>query len=286
MRPYVENVPEPPDCPYELLAEIGSGGCATVYNAIHPDRPFQAVAVKVPKPSPLTRERFRREIDALRRLDHPHVMPLIAASARDEWYAMPLADISLRTLGKECPGDWEGLRVALSAVSGALMHAHAHEIFHRDLSPENVLATVGRHWLLADFGLARFVEAPKAITPPGAAFGAADFAAPEVRRDPRSATAASDVYSLGALARWFTGIGFGQTGLSVRGGYWSKLIEGTMTLIAAERWSLSQTAYHLEHPPVERVVSPSSSSQLPCLRCGGTVDLNGRCLDCGLMDEG
>jgi serine/threonine protein kinase len=93
----------PPDCPYDLLARIGSGGCADIYSAIHPGRPFEAVAVKIQKPGPIAQQRFRREIDILRRLDHPHVMPLIQAGPRDDWYAMPYADGTLRTVHNANP---------------------------------------------------------------------------------------------------------------------------------------------------------------------------------------
>jgi serine/threonine protein kinase len=285
MQPYIENVPEPPDCPYELLSKIGSGGWADVYRAIHPERSFEPVAIKVPKIGPLARERFRREIDAIRRLDHVHLMPLIEASLNDEWYAMPLADMSLRQFHAANPADWDGLRLALSSVCGALMHAHAHGIIHRDVSPDNLLAMKGSHWLLSDFGLVR-VSYAKSITPAGAVFGAAGFAAPEVQRDPRSATAASDVYSLGALARWFTGISLSQTGLSVHGQYWSELIDGTMALLAEDRWSLIEAAHHLANQRVEKVLSPTGFGGLPCLRCGGMIDAAGRCLRCGLLDEG
>jgi serine/threonine protein kinase len=286
MQPYVENVPEPPDCPYELLSKVGSGGWADVYRAIHPERPFEPVAVKVPKPGPVAKERFRREIDAMRRLDHVHLMPLIEASPKDEWYAMPLADTTLRHFHAANPADWDGLREALSSACGALMHAHAHGIIHRDVSPDNLLAVKGPHWLLSDFGLVRVSYTARSITPVGASFGAADFAAPEVQRDPRAATPAADIYSLGAIARWFTGISLNQTGLSLRGRYWSQFIDGTMALNAEDRWSLDGAAYHLANLPVEKVLSPTGFGVLPCLRCGGAIDAAGRCLRCGLLDEG
>lgn len=286
MDPYVENVPEPPDCPYELLSKIGSGGYADVYRAIHPDRPFEPVAVKVPKPGPVAAERFRREIDVLRRLDHVHLMTLIEASSRDEWFAMPLADMTLREFRAINPTDWEGLRMALSSACGALMHAHAHGVVHRDISPDNLLAIAGPHWLLSDFGVARITYASKSITPAGAGWGAAEFVAPEVQRDPRSASPASDVYSFGALARWFTGIGLAQPELSIRGQYWSPLIDGTMALSAGDRWDLSRIAGHVARPMLERVTTPPSFALGSCLRCGGAVSLAGRCLRCGLMDEG
>jgi serine/threonine protein kinase len=285
-------VPQPPDCPYDLLARIGEGGCADVYSAIHPDRPFDPVAVKVQKPGPLGQERFRREIDIARRLDHPHVMPLILASARDAWYVMPLADETLRELHDRNPYDWEGLRVALSGICGGLLHAHANGVVHRDVSPDNILATPGRHgphWLLSDFGLARVRQPARSITPPGAMFGTPDFTAPEIHHDPRDATALSDAYSIGAVARWFTNIGREQVALSAEGRYWAELIQGTVIYTPQARWPITRIARHLEtRPAVDRVLAGSASWEAPfCTRCGGRDghDGAGRCTRCGFLDE-
>jgi serine/threonine protein kinase len=288
--------PTPPDCPYDLLARIGSGGCADVYSAIHPDRPLEPVAVKVQKPGPIAQQRFRREIDILRRLDHPHVMPLIEAGSRDDWYAMPLADGTLQTFRDANPSDWDGLRISLSGICGALLHAHANGVVHRDGSPCNILWTPGSHgphWLLSDFGLARTSHSSKSLTPTGALFGTPGFAAPEIHHDPRMATPLSDAYSIGAIARWFTNISLDQSAPSAPGRYWSKLIRSTVAFEPDKRWPVTRIARYLEvQPTSDRVLlvgnSPARLWDAPfCTRCGARVshDGAGRCTRCGFMDE-
>jgi serine/threonine protein kinase len=282
----VSNDPRPPDCPYDFLGQIGSGGCAVVYRAIRLDRPTIAAAVKVQKPGPFGTARFRREIDIARRLDHPHVMPLIDASRVDAWYAMPLADGTLRRLHDRNPYDWEGLRTILGGVCGALLHAHANGIIHRDISPDNILQLPGHHWVLSDFGLARCERSAASITPPGALFGTPGFDAPEVHHDPRQASSASDAYSLGAIARWFTKISREQNATSERGKYWSELIRETTDYQPGRRWSIARIARHLEFAPATERVYNGGKELEACARCGGQDRQNGagRCVRCGFLD--
>jgi hypothetical protein len=284
-------VPQPPDCPYDLLARIGEGGCADVYSAIHPDRPFDPVAVKVQKPGPLGQERFRREIDIARRLDHPHVMPLILASARDAWYVMPLADETLRELHDRNPYDWEGLRVALSGICGGSMHTPTEwsiETSRPTTSSQPRVATDRTGYCPTSAWLA-YAQPARSITPPGAMFVTPDFTAPEIHHDPRDATALSDAYSIGAIARWFTNIGREQVALSAEGRYWAELIQGTVIYTPQARWPITRIARHLEtRPAVDRVLAGSASWEAPfCTRCGGRDghDGAGRCTRCGFLDE-
>jgi serine/threonine protein kinase len=138
-------------CPYKLVAPIGSGGFAQVFRGVRRDTGLVA-AIKIQKDDPLAMACFRREIDVLRRLDHPHVMAIIEADPAGRWYAMALADYTLRQLHDRNPLDWETLREALSSVCGAMLHMHAQGLVHRDASPDNVLCLPNRHWVLADHG--------------------------------------------------------------------------------------------------------------------------------------
>jgi serine/threonine protein kinase len=185
--------------------------------------------------------RFRREIDVLRELDHPHVMPIIEADPAARWYAMPIAEYTLRQLHDRDPLAWEALREALSSVCGAMLHMHAHGLVHRDASPGNVLCLQDGHWVLADYGLVRRPPGVSdSLTRTGMRFGTPRFSAPEVHHDPRTATSAADAYSLGALASWFTLIPPDREVSSAAGLYWSDLIRNTVLFDPRDRWSVSR----------------------------------------------
>src|SRR3954468_10905681 len=96
-------------CPYDLVAPIGSGGFAQVFRGERRDTGLVA-AIKIQKEGPVAMARFRREIDVLCQLDHPHVMPILEADPAGRWYAMPLAEHTLRWVHDHRPLDWETFR--------------------------------------------------------------------------------------------------------------------------------------------------------------------------------
>ena len=109
----------------------------------------------------MNQDRFRREIQLAARLQHPHVVPLLSASAAGDllWYVMPYIEgESLREkLARE--GELpvaEAVRL-LREVIDALAYAHAHGVVHRDIKPDNVMVSHG-HALVTDFGVAKAVS--------------------------------------------------------------------------------------------------------------------------------
>ncbi len=286
-NPGIANYLELTGCPYEPGMLIGEGGMAQVYLGTH-RQSGRLAAIKVPKGGEWARERFRQEIEAMDRLEHPHVMPLLEADPQRRWFAMPWAEYSLRELHRRDPFDWPALRKALSSIAGAMMHAHSNGCIHRDASPDNLLRLRNAHWALSDFGIAKLEGDQSFGTETGEHFGTRDFSAPEVHADPASATAAADCWSIGALASWFTSIRQGQTSASEQESAWLALIEGTMCHEPAERWTLPRIAAHLDSLPAMRpLIAVATSPAEICARCGVGAGLDGsqRCRGCGFIEE-
>lgn len=202
---------------YEITAELGQGGMATVFRAI--DRRHQReVAVKVMLPevaASLGAERFLREIGIAARLQHPHIVPVFDSGEHDGqlFYVMPLiAGESLAArLRREGPlGLEEAARLA-AEVADALDHAHAEGVLHRNVKPDNILLSRG-HAMLADFGLAVAresvdgQEATRFQTRPGTVLGTPLYASPEQVRSEAELGPATDVYGLaGAVFEMLAG---------------------------------------------------------------------------------
>jgi serine/threonine protein kinase len=190
---------------YELIERVGSGGMAEVYRAKQLSAFGREVAVKVIRrgfsEDPLFRQRFLREAQAIAKLSHPHILPLIEfGEERDILYlVMPyFSGGTLRSLMERVQGPLS-LRDSveiLEQLCDAVQYAHEQGIVHRDIKPQNVLIQRGKHLLLADFGIARDTSDER-LTMTGAGVGTVEYMAPEQamgKGDQRS-----DVYSLGIL---------------------------------------------------------------------------------------
>lgn len=285
--PAVAQLLESFGCPYHPGAKIGEGSMARVYFGTH-RRSGRPAAIKVPKGGPWAVDRFRREVDVMDKLDHPHVMPLLEADPERRWYAMPWAEYSLADMHRRDPLDWPGLHRALCSVTGGMMHAHANDCIHRDASPANVLRLQNSHWALSDFGIAKiFGRAPMA-TRSNEHFGTPDFSAPEVYADPSNATSAADAWSIGALASWYTGLLPGKPPKSSQDEIWLELIEHTMRRNPSERWSIPEITSYLNAIEVDRPLLEGRSILLDvCPRCGQSAgrDSAERCRRCGFLAE-
>jgi len=191
---------------YTIERELGRGGMATVYLAedVKHRRP---VALKVLRPelaAALGTDRFLQEIAIAARLQHPNVLPLYDSGEADGllYYVMPVVDgESLRArLDRERHIPSKDAIQIISDVAGALSYAHAHDVVHRDVKPENILLSSGRA-IVADFGIARAISAAGGdrITNTGFTVGTRAYMSPEQAAGQMPLDGRADEYSLACV---------------------------------------------------------------------------------------
>lgn len=193
---------------YQLDRELTGGGMSRVFVAT--DLVLgRKVVVKVLPPelaAGVNRDRFRREIQVVAQLQHPHIVPLLSAGQQDDllWYTMPYIEgeslrAAIERKRKFSPRD---IMRILHDVTDALSFAHARGVIHRDIKPANVL-TQGSHALVTDFGVAKALSAAMPIggvTSAGMAIGTPAYMAPEQLAGDETADHRMDIYAVGLLA--------------------------------------------------------------------------------------
>jgi serine/threonine-protein kinase len=190
---------------YKVEAEIGRGGGARVFRAR--DGSGTLVALKVLHPELLVSvaaDRFLREIEFARKLEHPHIARLLD-TGEEGWlvyYSMAFAEgPSLRQqLETSGPMGIDQVQRLADDVLGALGYAHGKGVIHRDVKPENVVLTSAGAILL-DFGIARAVEVSGGdrLTRSGTTLGTATYMSPEQIRGARDLDLRTDLYATGCL---------------------------------------------------------------------------------------
>jgi serine/threonine protein kinase len=190
---------------YQLQDQIGRGGMGAVYRAVHL-RLGREVALKVIVPlcvsSDQVASRFYREMKAVGKLDHPHLVRATDARQVGDRLLLVMELLEGIDLGRLVArvgplSVADACEMTRQAAEG-LEHAHQHGIVHRDVKPSNLMLARGGTIKVLDLGLARLQEeVADGITPSQLAMGTPDYMAPEQAADPRAVTPRSDVYSLG-----------------------------------------------------------------------------------------
>ncbi|MGE0785299.1 MAG: serine/threonine-protein kinase [Sandaracinaceae bacterium] len=196
---------------YVIEALIGRGGMGAVYRA-RQEQLDRTVALKVLLPehgaNPGARARFEREARVASQLRHPHVVSIydFGDDGGRLYLAMELLiGHTLRAIVDTHlpPPPLELTRTILAQVADALASAHAIELVHRDVKPDNVFLESrdgGDRVKVVDFGLAFIADRPRAgrMTAEGIATGTPEYMSPEQAAGD-DVGPASDVYSLGVM---------------------------------------------------------------------------------------
>lgn len=256
---------------YSLDREIGRGGTGAVW--LGRDEVLgRVVAIKrvgmTPGGTSPDLLRAEREARIAARVNHPRVVAVFDLVHEDDqqWLVMEyveghsLAEL-IRDRGPMTPDDAAAI---LAQAADALAAAHTAGVVHRDVKPSNILVTASGEAKLTDFGIAR-AEADASLTRTGMVTGSPAYLAPEVASG-RQATAASDVWSLGAtLFHTLAGRPPYDVSGNVLGalyrivhedpprlddaGWMAPLVESSMCHDPTQRWSMAEVADFLRAGP-------------------------------------
>jgi eukaryotic-like serine/threonine-protein kinase len=189
---------------YQIIAELGRGGMATVYKAYDPHFKRE-VAVKVLPGQlthdPLFRTRFEREAQTIAALEHPAIVPVYDFGEEEErpYLVMRyMAGGSLSERLQQGPLSTQQTIEILRKLAPALDHAHQNGIIHRDLKPGNILFDAQGNPYLADFGIAKLIEGSQTLTG-SAIIGTPAYISPEQAKGGQEIDGRSDIYSLGVI---------------------------------------------------------------------------------------
>ena len=224
---------------YVVRRAIGRGGFATVYEGFDGEleRP---VAIKVSHAakadSPQRHAAFVKEARQLARLQHPHIVTVFDAGVEAGYRYIVSALLPGKSLLqhlKERRPDFRETARIVAGIAGALAHAHAQGVVHRDVKPSNVILTGDGVPVLIDFGLAFNQDDAGALTP-GQPAGTPSYMSPEqVSGKAHTIGERSDIYSLGVVLY--------------------RMLCGVLPFVAGDRSRLYRQILEVEADPPSRI---------------------------------
>src|SRR5690625_4088486 len=183
---------------------IGGGGMANVYLGYDQilDRD---VAIKVLRLEYANDEefitRFHREAEAATSLAHPNIVNIYDVGEEEHILYMVMEYVEGLTLKEyiqqNSPIDIEETITIMKQITSAISHAHANNLIHRDIKPQNILINPNGQVKVTDFGIAVALSATS-LTQTNSILGSVHYLSPEQARG-GMATKKSDIYSLGIV---------------------------------------------------------------------------------------
>ena len=197
---------------YAIKRKLGQGGFGAVYLATDEKMMSRPVVAKILRVEKVTHDwtvkKFRQEVEALARIDHPSVVGVLDLGQLPDgmpYIVMQYVDgVSLRSLINVQGMEFARAANIIRQVGKALSAAHDRGILHRDLKPENImvqqLAEGDEQVKIIDFGIAKVKDSViSSSTELGGTVGTAAYMSPE-QLGAKPVTPASDVYSFAVIA--------------------------------------------------------------------------------------
>lgn len=186
--------------PYQILERLYRGP-RPLYRAKAADGTLVALkTIPIAELSEEARERFAREAETCRTLDHPNLIRVFEMGEADGslYQAMELlegADLN-SVLAEGRDFTWEEKLSIMEQVCAGLEYAHEHQLVHRDIKPANLFLENSGRVKVLDFGMVHVADSK--LTKVGTAMGTLNYMSPEQIRGDRC-TAAADVFSTGIV---------------------------------------------------------------------------------------
>ncbi len=198
---------------YLIEAELGRGAMGKVYLARDLELHGRPVVIKVLLQAvlsdPYVVKKFKQEVEALARVDHPNVVGLLGAGQLENGQCYTVMQrVSGLTLRSQITSEGMNLNRAasiLKQIGAGLAHVHENGILHRDLKPENIMLqhlNDGTELVkIVDFGIAKVRESAVASsTSRNVPVGTLGYMSPEQLRSENDLTPASDIFSMAVIA--------------------------------------------------------------------------------------
>ncbi|QDU30659.1 Serine/threonine-protein kinase PknB [Anatilimnocola aggregata] len=203
---------------YEILEKIGEGGMGAVYKARH-SRLKKIVALKIlPRDRVIGADsiaRFEREMEAVGKLEHPHLVRAMDAGEADGMHFLVMefvagSDLSQLVKAQGPLAIADACELIRQSAAG-LQHVHEQGLVHRDIKPSNLMLSPSGNVKILDLGLALLSgdgsPGGRELTTTGQMMGTLDYMAPEQGGDTHHVDIRADIYSLGAsLYKLLTGV--------------------------------------------------------------------------------
>lgn len=189
---------------YRIDSGIGEGGMADVYLAMDTILKRE-VAIKILRGElsrdPITLLRFQREASAVSKMNHPNIVDVYDVGEYEGRHYIVMEYIHGRTLkqliSQRGALDQQEAVDIMMQITSAVVHAHEHNIIHRDIKPQNILVKDDGTVKITDFGIALAHDSVQ-LTQSDAVLGSAHYLAPETTRG-ETQTNQVDIYALGIV---------------------------------------------------------------------------------------
>ncbi|MBN2663781.1 MAG: serine/threonine protein kinase [Bacteroidales bacterium] len=192
---------------YTIVREIGRGGMATLYEAVHTTFENRKVAIKVLdgvfSQNKDIVSRFENEAKIMASLEHPNIVKVIDFEKKEGRLSIILELLDgkdFKDVIKENNLSKDQNLSLFKQVLEAINYGHSKNIVHRDIKPSNVFLTDNfKTAKVLDFGIAKLLDSDNQMTQTGFQMGTPVFMSPEQVKGKKDIDFRTDIYSLGVL---------------------------------------------------------------------------------------